>query len=110
MEWFDELQRVSSDGETAARLREARDRLDVTELAPRVASPALVLHARGDRMVPLEEGRLLAELVPGARFVPLASRNHILLVSEMAWATFLGQVDSFLHADDEALVAAPRAG
>jgi pimeloyl-ACP methyl ester carboxylesterase len=90
MEWFDELQRVTTDAETAVRIREARDHDEVTGEATRVASPTLVMHARDDALVPFAEGRLLATLIPGARFVALDSRNHILLAEEPAWAQVRG--------------------
>ena len=35
-------------------------------------------------------------LVPEARFVPLESRNHILLESEPAWGHFLAEAQEFL--------------
>jgi pimeloyl-ACP methyl ester carboxylesterase/DNA-binding CsgD family transcriptional regulator len=96
MDWFDELQRVSTTPETAARIRRARDDLDVTALASRVAVPTLVLHARGDAFVPFAEGRLLATLMPNVRFVPLEGRNHILLADEPAWPVFLAELHAFL--------------
>jgi pimeloyl-ACP methyl ester carboxylesterase/DNA-binding CsgD family transcriptional regulator len=96
MDWFDELQRVSTTPETAARIRRTRDELDVTALAGRVAVPTLVLHARGDAVVPFEEGRRLAALLPDARFVPLVGANHILLADEPAWPSFLAEVHAFL--------------
>ena len=48
----------------------------------------LVVHARDDRVVPVEEGRLLAALIPGARLILLESANHILLADEPAWTTY----------------------
>ena len=96
MDWFDELQRVTVDPETAVRIRQARNRDDVTDEATRVACPALVIHARGDALVPFAEGRLLATLIPGARFVALESRNHILLADEPAWTEFRAELRSFL--------------
>jgi pimeloyl-ACP methyl ester carboxylesterase/DNA-binding CsgD family transcriptional regulator len=96
MDWFDELQRVSTDAETAVRLRDMRNRDDVTRDASELRVPTLVLHARGDALVPFSEGRLLATVIPGARFVPLESRNHILLATEPAWARFRTEVDAFL--------------
>src|SRR5262249_8401659 len=57
---------------------------------------ALVAHATGDRMVPFEEGRLLASLLPNAQLTSLESINHILLPDEPAWTDFLGQVHTFL--------------
>ena len=41
--------------------------------------PTLVLHGTGDLRVPFTEGRLLASLIPGARLVPIESRNHLIL-------------------------------
>jgi pimeloyl-ACP methyl ester carboxylesterase/DNA-binding CsgD family transcriptional regulator len=96
MEWFDELQRVTLDPETAVRIREARNHDDVTDEATRVACPTLVVHARDDALVPFAEGRLLATLIPGARFVAVESRNHILLVDEPAWAQFRTELRNFL--------------
>ena len=40
-------------------------------------TPALVLHRRGDRTVPIGRGRELASLLPNARFVPLAGDSHL---------------------------------
>ena len=96
MDWFDALQRRSTSPETAARIRRARGELDVTALASRVTVPALVLHARDDAVVPVAEGRLLATLLPDARFVPLAGGNHILLADEPAWPVFLAELHAFL--------------
>jgi pimeloyl-ACP methyl ester carboxylesterase/DNA-binding CsgD family transcriptional regulator len=96
MSWFDELQRVTTEPETAVRIRHARNRDEVTCEATQVASPTLVLHARGDALVPFSEGRLLATLIPEARFVGLESRNHILLADEPAWAEFLAELRAFL--------------
>jgi pimeloyl-ACP methyl ester carboxylesterase len=56
----------------------------------------LVAHARGDRGVPVEEGRLLGALIPGARLVLLESDNHILLEDEPAWPRFVSEVREFL--------------
>ena len=50
-------------------------------------------------MTPIEQGRQLAELIPGARFVPLESKNHILLTHEPAWQQFLDEVHRFLQVD-----------
>jgi pimeloyl-ACP methyl ester carboxylesterase len=56
MEWFDELQRVTADPETAVRIRQARNNDDVTDEATRVACPALVIHARDDALVRSPKG------------------------------------------------------
>jgi pimeloyl-ACP methyl ester carboxylesterase len=97
MQWFDELQRATTEPETAVRIRHARNHDDVTPEAARIASPALVLNARDDALVPFSEGRLLATLIPDARFVPLESRNHILLADEPAWEQFRAELRVFLR-------------
>lgn len=98
MRWFDELQQRSMSSETAARVRLARAEVDVTDLAPMVRTPTLVMNARDDAMVPFEEGRSLAALIPEARFVPLEGRNHILLEAEPAWPRFVHEYRAFLGA------------
>jgi len=93
--WFNDLQRVSTSPENAARIEEAVYNIDISDLAPRVTLPTLVLHARGDAMIPFEEGRMLASMIPNARFVPLESKNHLLLEYEPAWQQFLDEVVEF---------------
>jgi pimeloyl-ACP methyl ester carboxylesterase/DNA-binding CsgD family transcriptional regulator len=96
LSWFNELCLRSTDGETAARLFEARAVLDIEELLPLVKTPTVILHAREDAVVPIEEGRLLATAIPGAEFIELDSRNHVLLESEPAWQRFREAVVGFL--------------
>jgi pimeloyl-ACP methyl ester carboxylesterase/DNA-binding CsgD family transcriptional regulator len=98
MRWFDDLQRVTTEPETAVRIRHARNRDNVTAAAARVVAPTLVTHPRDDALVTFAEGRLVATLIPGARFVPLESRNHILLADEPAWTAFRQEVERFLGA------------
>lgn len=97
MRWFDELQRQSTSGATAERLMRARSRIDVSDLAGRVVAPTLILHARDDAMVEFGRGRELAALIPGAQFVPLDGRNHLLLADEPAWRAFLEAFDEFMR-------------
>ena len=94
--WLNELARLSSSPESTALMERAFYQIDVTDLAPRVTTPTLVLHPRSDASIPAEEGRLLAALIPDARFVLLESRNHILVESEPAWTRFLAEVRAFL--------------
>ena len=61
--------------------------------------PTLVLHCRDEVVVPFEEGRLLAASIPGARFVALEGRNHLLLESEPAWPKFVAEVRRFLETE-----------
>ena len=94
---YNDLMRLSTPASNASRFLRASFKADVRDLAPKVTCPTLVLHARGDQRMPFEEGRDLAALIPGARFVPLDSRNHCLQVQEPAWGQFIEELDSFLQ-------------
>jgi pimeloyl-ACP methyl ester carboxylesterase/DNA-binding CsgD family transcriptional regulator len=94
--WFNELCRRTSTGEMAARLLEARSTVDVCGLLGAIKAPTLVVHSRDDEVCPVSEGRHLAAGIPGAQFVELESRNHILLEDEPAWARFQEVVLDFV--------------
>jgi pimeloyl-ACP methyl ester carboxylesterase len=96
MEWFNDLQRITTSPDNAVRLRHAVDLIDVTDLLPRVQSPTLVLHCRHDAVQPFEEGRRLAAGIPGARFVTLEGRNHVILPGDASWERFFEEVTAFL--------------
>lgn len=98
-DWFNELQRISSSPADAARNLQANGEVDVNSLLPQVKVPTLVMHARHDARVPFEGGRRMAAGIPGARFVPLESRNHIMLEGEPALARFLEELHAFLATD-----------
>lgn len=96
---FDELMRISTSAENAARLEREMHRTDVRRLAPLITVPTLVIHPRHDAAVPFEEGRLLASLIPNAQFVALESNNHLLTESEPAWVKFVAVLRRFLSED-----------
>ena len=96
MGWFNDLQRASASADNAARLLRSLGDFNVLDLLPDVKAPTLVLHCRDDASVPFEQGRLIASRIPRARFVPLESRNHILLPRDPAWGSFVSEVRSFL--------------
>jgi pimeloyl-ACP methyl ester carboxylesterase/DNA-binding CsgD family transcriptional regulator len=94
--WFNELERMTTTPRNAARIMRVFNDIDVVELLEQVACPTLVLHASGDARVPFEESRLLAGLIPDARFVPLESENHLLLETEPAWLRWREETRGFL--------------
>jgi pimeloyl-ACP methyl ester carboxylesterase len=95
-DWFNELQRISASPEDAARNFISTGNFDVSTLLGQVSVPTLVLHARDDASAPFDQGRRLAAGIPGARFVPLVSRNHLILEDEPAFPRFLEEVRGFL--------------
>ena len=101
-QWFNDLQRITTSPENAVRIRRTIDEIEVSELLPQVAVPTLVLHCRDDAVSPFDLGRRMAAIIPGARFVALEGRNHMMLEDEPAWPRFLQEVRSFLGEDDSA--------
>lgn len=97
-QWFNDLQRLTTSAKNACAIQLAHAAIDVTALLPQVAVPTLVAHCRGDSMVPFEAGRAMARAIPGARFLALEGRNHILLEHEPAWTRFVVAMRSFLDA------------
>ncbi|MGQ0748996.1 MAG: alpha/beta fold hydrolase, partial [Betaproteobacteria bacterium] len=93
---FCNFQRLTTSPANAAQLMREHGVVNVRELLPKVSCPTLVLHPRGDLRIPFEQGRLLASEIPGARFVPLESHNHILLEEEPAWGRFVEELHAFL--------------
>ena len=96
-QWFDELQRVSTSPENAARLMVRDDDIDVRALLPHVKTPTLVIHCDRDHAVVAERGRVLAAAIPGARYVSLPGANHLMLEQEPAWSLFLEELGLFLN-------------
>lgn len=93
--WFNDLCKITTNGEIAARLLELRAYLDVTDMLEQVQTPTLVIHSRYDDVVPITEGRILATGIPGAQFIELDSANHVLLEHEPAWKRFCKEVLEF---------------
>jgi pimeloyl-ACP methyl ester carboxylesterase/DNA-binding CsgD family transcriptional regulator len=93
---FNRLQQLSASPESASRMVRAYADIDVQDLAPKVRCPTLVLHGHDDARIPFDEGRLVASLIPGARFVPLQSRNHVMLAHEPAWQSLVDEMRAFL--------------
>ena len=87
---------VAASADTAAHLLPIFWHLDMSPTLQSIRCPALVAHAERDRVVPLEEGRAIAELIPNSRFVLLDSENHIPLADEPAWPHFLAETRNFL--------------
>jgi pimeloyl-ACP methyl ester carboxylesterase len=63
--------------EVAAGYLEAIYKTDVTDVVEDVRAPALVLHYRGDRVIPFAGGEALAAALPSARFVAKDGAWHL---------------------------------
>lgn len=91
-----ELARGCTSPENAIRILHIFSSADVSALASRVRCPTLVFHSTGDEETHFDEGRLVASLIPDARFVPLNSKNHAVLEHEPAWKVVVEELRAFL--------------
>lgn len=98
--WFDDFQRLTTSAENAARFQEAFGTIDVRDKLAQVRAPTIVLHSQEDQRIPLAEGRAVASGIPNAEFVPLDSRNHVLVDYEPAWQTCIAAIRDFLADND----------
>jgi len=94
--WIDDLQRMSTSAENAARLLETAENIDVRRLLQKIQLPTLVVHCDCDQVVSSEHGRRMAAEIPDARYVSLPSANHLLLAEEPAWRIFVQELGTFL--------------
>jgi serine/threonine protein kinase/pimeloyl-ACP methyl ester carboxylesterase len=96
LNWFSELQRISTSPENAASLLTALGSLDVRHLLPQVKAPTLVLHCEGDQVIPFEAGRRMAAGIPQARFIALPGKNHVPLPHDEAWPMLSAEIRRFV--------------
>ena len=93
-EVFAEYQRQSANAEDAARTLTTAFEYEITPLLPQVSAPTVVIHRRGDKACPFEQGREIAARIPGARFVPLEGDIHV---------PWLGDTEPLISAIEEFL-------
>jgi len=94
--WLNELQRISSSPENAARMIAEFPNIKVLDMLPKISSPTLVLHSRDDGAVPVQEGKLIAARVRGARFVELPSRTHMVAPGDAGWEQLVEAFSAFM--------------
>jgi pimeloyl-ACP methyl ester carboxylesterase len=96
LEWFNDFQRQTVSPANAAAFLEIFSRIDVRHRLAELDVPTLILHARGDRRVGMEQAIELASAIRGAALVTLDSDNHILRAHEPAMEVLLNRVSAFL--------------
>jgi serine/threonine protein kinase/DNA-binding winged helix-turn-helix (wHTH) protein len=91
--WAAYLRRGASPG-AAVALTRMNTEIDIRQVLPTVRVPTLVVHRSGDLCLKVEEGRYLAENIPGAKFVELAGVDHLPFVG--AQDEILDEIEEFL--------------
>ena len=94
-----ELIRASCTGEVAAEILAQGYSTDVSDLLPLVKASTLVIHRRGDAIVPSALGQKLAAGIPNARFIPLEGTIHIEFQGDTE--AVIGAIEEFLGEGEE---------
>jgi pimeloyl-ACP methyl ester carboxylesterase/DNA-binding winged helix-turn-helix (wHTH) protein len=110
MDWLNELQRIATSPENAVRMMSEFPKIKIFDLLPKICCPTLVLHSRDDATVPVQEGRLIAARIRGARFVELPSRSHLVRPGDPAWDLFVEEFSRFLSWQDTETTLVRRRG
>jgi pimeloyl-ACP methyl ester carboxylesterase len=92
--WWSRLLRQGTSPAGAIALIELYREIDVREVLSAIDVPVLVLHRRGDQVVPVRQGHYLAEKIPGARYVELCGDDHFAMVGDQD--DLLDEVEEFL--------------
>lgn len=75
-QWWAKFLRLSAGPTTVINLLRMYSQIDVSAILPTIHIPTLVLHRTNDVGIEVEQGRYLAEHIPGAKLVELAGEDH----------------------------------
>jgi len=92
-EWWGRYQRAAASPSTARRILEMTSEIDLRAILPTIRVPTLVTHRTGDRWVPVEMGREVAAMIPGARFLEFDGIDTYGWIGEADW---IEAVEEFL--------------
>ena len=107
-EWWATYLRMGASPGAAVALTKMNAEIDVRNVLPSVRVPTLVIHRKGDLCLKVEEGRYVASLIPGSKYLELDGIDHLPFVGDQN--EILDQVEEFLsgiiHADEHDRVLA----
>ncbi len=92
--WWATYLRMGASPGAALALTRMNAEIDIRPVLPAIQVPTLVLHRTGDKTLRVEEGRYLAEQIPGAKFVELPGIDHLPFVGDQE--SILGEIEEFL--------------
>jgi pimeloyl-ACP methyl ester carboxylesterase/DNA-binding winged helix-turn-helix (wHTH) protein len=93
-EWWATYLRMGASPGAALALTQMNAEIDVRQVLPTIRVPTLVVHRSEDQCLKVEEGRYVAERIPGAKYVELPGRDHLPFVGDQD--TLLDEVEEFL--------------
>ncbi|MBI1186608.1 MAG: alpha/beta fold hydrolase [Alphaproteobacteria bacterium] len=98
--WWEQYLKLGASPGAVADMTALYPHIDVRNVLPVIQAPTLVIHAAGDRAVPIQSGRALASAIPNARLVELDSVDH---------APWLGDLERVVEEIEVFLTGQPSA-
>jgi pimeloyl-ACP methyl ester carboxylesterase len=99
--WWATYLRMGASPGAALALTRMNAEIDIRDILPSIRVPTLVLHRRHDRCLKVEEGRYVANRIPGALFVELPGEDHL---------PFVGDQDRLLDEIERFVTGSPGVG
>jgi len=93
-DWWATYLRMGASPGAAVALTQMNAEIDVRNVLPSIRVPSLVIHRSDDQCLKVEEGRFVADRIPGAKFVELPGNDHLPFVGDQD--TILDEVEEFL--------------
>lgn len=78
LKYFGKLERATASPGSIVALMSANFEIDARPILPTIHLPTLILHRVGDKTVPVEQGRYLAQHIAEAKYVELPGEDHLL--------------------------------
>jgi pimeloyl-ACP methyl ester carboxylesterase len=92
--WIGRYLRQSASPKAAAALLRMNTQIDVRNVLPTIGVPTLLLYRTHDADVHVDEGRYVAERIPGSTFVELPGADHLMWTGDAD--ALLDEVEGFL--------------
>ena len=93
-EWWATYLRMGASPGAALALTQMNAEIDVRHVLPSIHVPTLVIHRTEDQCLKVEEGRYVAERIPGAKYVELPGQDHLPFVGDQD--LILDEVEEYL--------------
>ena len=93
-DWWAEYLRMGASPGAAVALTEMNAEIDVRDVLPLVRVPTLVMHRRDELCLNVEEGRFVADMIPGAKFVVMEGIDHLPFVGDQD--VVLDEIEKFV--------------
>lgn len=93
-EWWATYLRMGASPGAAVALTQMNAEIDVRNVLPSIRVPSLVIHRSDDQCLKVEEGRFVADRIPGAKFVELPGNDHLPFVGDQD--AIIDEMEEFL--------------